>query len=77
MGFGAARIQLRHIRSSLNTEACKTVAAAIVGLRLDYCNSLLAGTSVSNLARLPACSKHTCSGLCPEISLLPHYAYSC
>ena len=43
---------LRHIWSSLTTEACKTVAAAIVGLRLDYCNSLLAGTSVSNLACL-------------------------
>ena len=43
---------LRHIQSSLTTEACKTVAAAIVGSRLDYCNSLLAGTSVSNLARL-------------------------
>ena len=28
------------------------MAAAIVGSRLDYCNSLLAGTSVSNLARL-------------------------
>ena len=27
-------------------------AAAIVGSRPDYCNSLLAGTSVSNLARL-------------------------
>ena len=42
------------IRSSLTTEACysKTIAAAIVGSRLDYCNSLLAGTSVSNLARL-------------------------
>ena len=43
---------LRHIRSSLTTEACKTVAAAIVESRLDYCNSLLAGTYVSNLARL-------------------------
>ena len=43
---------LRHIRSSLTTEAAKTVASAIVGSRLDYCNSLLAGTSVSNLARL-------------------------
>ena len=43
---------LRHIRSSLITEACKTIAAAIVGSRLDYCKSLLAGTSVSNLARL-------------------------
>ena len=30
----------------------KTIAAAIVGSRLDFCNSLLAGTSVSNLARL-------------------------
>ena len=43
---------LRHIRSSLTTEACKTIATAIVGSRLDYCNSLLVGTSTSNLARL-------------------------
>ena len=43
---------LRHIQSSLTTEVCKTVAAAIVGLRLDYCNSLLAGTSVANSARM-------------------------
>ena len=43
---------LRHIRSSLTTEAAKMVAVAIVGSRLDYCNSLLAGTSASNLARL-------------------------
>ena len=43
---------LRHIRSSLTTEAAKMVAVAIVGSRLYYCNSLLAGTSASNLARL-------------------------
>ena len=43
---------LRHIRASLTTEASKAIAAAIVGSRLDFCNSLLAGTSVSNLARL-------------------------
>ena len=43
---------LRHIWSSLTTEAAKTVGSAIVGSRLDYCNSLLAGTSVSNLAHL-------------------------
>ena len=36
----------------LTTEACKTIATAIVGSRLDYCNSLLVGTSTSNLARL-------------------------
>ena len=43
---------LRHIRSSLTTEAAKTIASVIVGSRLDYCNSLFAGTSGSNLARL-------------------------
>ena len=43
---------LYHIRSSLTTEACKTIATAIVGSQLDYCNSLLADTSVLNLARL-------------------------
>ena len=39
---------LHHIRASLTTEASKTIA----GSRLDYCNSLLAGTSISNLTRL-------------------------
>ena len=43
---------MRHIRASLSTDASKTIAAAIVGSQLDFCNSLLAGTSVSNLARL-------------------------
>ena len=43
---------LRHIHASLTTEASKTIAAAILGFRLDFCNSLLAGTSVSNLPRL-------------------------
>ena len=40
---------LRHIRASLTTEASKTIAAAIVDSRLDFCNFLLAGTSVSKL----------------------------
>ena len=43
---------LRHICASLTTEASKTIAAAIVDSWLDFCNSLLAGTSVSNLTRL-------------------------
>ena len=43
---------LRHIRASLTTDASKIIAAAIVGSRLDFCNSLLAGTYVSNLTRL-------------------------
>ena len=44
---------LRHILSTLTTDAAKTVASAMVGSHLDYyCNSLLAGTSVQNLSRL-------------------------
>ena len=43
---------LHHICVFLTTEASKTIAAAIVGSRLDFCNSLLADTSISNLTHL-------------------------
>jgi len=39
---------LRHIRPLLTLEAAKTVAVSIVGSRLDYCNSLLYGTTGRN-----------------------------
>ena len=44
--------QLRAIRSSLTTDAAKTLAQAFVGGRLDYCNSLLYGVSEDLLRRL-------------------------
>jgi hypothetical protein len=34
------------------SDVARTVACSIVGSRLDYCNSLLAGTSKSNLVKL-------------------------
>jgi len=43
---------LRHIRPLLAVDAAKTIASAIVGARLDYCNSLLLRTSEYNLDRL-------------------------
>ena len=43
---------MTQIRASLNPEASKTIAAAIVGPRLDFCISLPACTSDSNLTRL-------------------------
>ena len=43
---------LRHVRPSLPDDVTRTVACSIVNSRLDYCNSLLSGTSVSNLAKL-------------------------
>jgi len=43
---------LRHIRPYLNKDVANTVACSIVTTRLDYCNSLLYGTSVSNIKKL-------------------------
>jgi len=43
---------LRHVRESLPYDVARTVACSIIGSRLDYCNSLLAGTSKSNLVKL-------------------------
>jgi len=43
---------LRHIRPVLNRTVANTIAYSIVTTRLDYCNSLLYGTSAANIARL-------------------------
>jgi len=43
---------LRHIRPMLDKSVANTVACSIVSTRLDYCNSLLYGTSKGNIQRL-------------------------
>ena len=43
---------LRQIRHFISQETADTVGSAIVGSRLDYCNSLLYGTSEKNLKKL-------------------------
>jgi hypothetical protein len=43
---------LRHIRSVITSEVATTVACSLVSSRLDYCNSLLHGTTAKNLKRL-------------------------
>ena len=43
---------LRQIRNNLSTDTTKTVACAIVGSRLDYCNSLLHNISKKNIQKL-------------------------
>ena len=40
---------LQHIRPHLILDTVKSVAVSIVGLHLDYCNSLLCGASQRNL----------------------------
>jgi len=43
---------LCHIHPRLTLSAAKSVAVSIIGACLDYCNSLLCGTSQRNLDRL-------------------------
>ena len=43
---------LRHIRPMLDRAVANTMACSIVSTRLDYCNSLLYGTKVSNIQKL-------------------------
>jgi len=43
---------LRHIRPSLSVDQAKMIASAVVSTRLDYCNSLLEGTSDININKL-------------------------
>src|SRR5258706_264474 len=43
---------LRHIKKLLTISDIKAVATAVVSTRLDYCNSLLYGTSESNIKKL-------------------------
>ena len=49
---------MKHIRPLLTNDSAVVVACGIVGSRLDYCNSLLYGTSVDNLSRLQRVQKH-------------------
>src|SRR6476469_8259395 len=42
----------RHIRPVLDRSVANTMACSIVTSRLDYCNSLLYGTSVANITKL-------------------------
>jgi hypothetical protein len=43
---------LRHIRKCISDDDAKQIAVSMVSARLDYCNSLIYGTSQSNIAKL-------------------------
>ena len=43
---------LRHVKNCLLPDLLKIVSTSIVSSRLDYCNSLLLGTTKSNIGRL-------------------------
>ena len=43
---------LRHIRQCIDEETARTVASSIAGARLDYCNSILHGTTIPNINKI-------------------------
>ena len=43
---------LRHVRAAMSVETANMVACAIIGARLDYCNSLFSGMSDANFDKL-------------------------
>ena len=43
---------LRHIRRCIDNVTARTVACSMVGAWLDYCNSILYGTSAGNLGKI-------------------------
>ena len=43
---------LQHVRKYITEDTAKTIACSLVGSRLDYCNSVLYGTSRSNVDKL-------------------------
>jgi len=59
---------MRHILSTTDTRCCQvSVAVSIVGARLDYCNSLLHGTSQRNLD----CLQHVQNSLACVVTQAP------
>jgi hypothetical protein len=43
---------LRHIRKRVPEDVAQSIASSMIGARLDYCNSILHGTSLSNIQKL-------------------------
>jgi hypothetical protein len=43
---------LRHIRKRVPEHVALSIASSLIGTRLDYCNSVLYGTSTSNIKKL-------------------------
>ena len=48
------------IRPYINTKTCRTIVQALVISKLDYCNSLLDGTSANKLVKLQRVQNMAC-----------------
>ena len=57
---------LRHIRPFLDTQTANMIACSLAGSRLDYCNSLIAGTTAHNIARLQRVQNNAVKVVCRD-----------
>ena len=57
----------RHIRPAINDDTAKTIASSLVSCRLDYANSVLYGTSLTNIKRF----QRVQNGLARVVAQLP------
>ena len=55
---------LRHIRPYLNASQAAQLGCSIVSSRLDYCNSILSGTSAHNIGRLQRVQNNLARVIC-------------
>ena len=62
---------LHHIRASIQDNVANRIACSMVGSRLDYCNSLLAGMSEANFAKLQ-CIQNTLACVLTETRRYDH-----
>ena len=55
---------LRHVRPLLDEPTSNAIACSLIGSRLDYCNSLLAGTTAHNITRLQNIQNRAAKTVC-------------
>ena len=55
---------LSHILPLLDMQTANALACSVVGSRLDYCNSLLAGDSAHKIGRLQRTQNHAAKAVC-------------
>ena len=62
---------LRHIRSALSDDMATSIAVALIQSRLDYANSVLFGTTASNIHKLQSIQNTISRIVLPRLSHLP------
>ena len=68
---------LRHLRPRLSLDVAKTMAASIVGSRLDYCNALYYGAAQSTMNKLQRVQNNLARVVCDVVGARPTQLIYC